>query len=240
MFRMGIIEECLENREILKIFEKYFISQRIEHVLEDEYPTWHTNEYHIPEEAIWELLDTLKEQIKTTLQNFGIAISKIKATVGPTVTLYEIIPAPGIKIARIKSLEEDIAMSLKALRIRIIAPIPGKGTVGIEVPNKTRSTVTLREIISSEFFMTESDIFKTYKNLYYKNIKEEDTFDLVYCSGTKVKEVTNIPEIPAIISTVMQKNIPFKNLFIYFHLFLSISAHSNFIHTVIPCLNWVH
>ena len=63
MFRMGIIEECLENREILKMFEKYFISQRIEHVPEDEYPTWHTNEYHIPEEEIRELLDTLKEQI---------------------------------------------------------------------------------------------------------------------------------------------------------------------------------
>ena len=66
MFRMGIIEESLENREILKMFEKYFISQRIEHVPEDEYPTWHTNEYHIPEEEIQELLDTLKEQIKTT------------------------------------------------------------------------------------------------------------------------------------------------------------------------------
>lgn len=108
----------------------------------------HSMDVEVSNEEIFEN----KEQIKTTLQNFGIAISKIKATVGPTVTLYEIIPAPGIKIARIKSLEEDIAMSLKALRIRIIAPIPGKGTVGIEVPNKDRDVVSMLSAVKSARF----------------------------------------------------------------------------------------
>ena len=108
----------------------------------------HSMDVEVSDEEIFEN----KEQIKTTLQNFGIAIEKIKATVGPTVTLYEIIPAPGIKIARIKSLEEDIAMSLKALRIRIIAPIPGKGTVGIEVPNKDRDVVSMLSAIKSARF----------------------------------------------------------------------------------------
>jgi DNA segregation ATPase FtsK/SpoIIIE-like protein len=76
-----------------------------------------------------------KDQIVSTLKNYGIEIQSIKATVGPTVTLYEIVPAPGIRISKIKNLEDDIALSLAALGIRIIAPIPGKGTIGIEVPN---------------------------------------------------------------------------------------------------------
>lgn len=108
----------------------------------------HAMDVEVSSEEIYEN----KEQIKTTLRNFSIEISKIKATVGPTVTLYEIIPAPGIKIARIKSLEEDIAMSLKALRIRIIAPIPGKGTVGIEVPNKDRDVVSMLSAVKSARF----------------------------------------------------------------------------------------
>lgn len=108
----------------------------------------HSKDVEVSDEEIYEN----KEQIKTTLLNFGIEISKIKATVGPTVTLYEIIPAPGIKIARIKALEEDIAMSLKALSIRIIAPIPGKGTVGIEVPNKDRDVVSMLSAVKSARF----------------------------------------------------------------------------------------
>ena len=108
----------------------------------------HSKDVEVSDEEIFEN----KEQIKTTLLNFGIEISKIKATVGPTVTLYEIIPAPGIKIARIKALEEDIAMSLKALSIRIIAPIPGKGTVGIEVPNKDRDVVSMLSAVKSARF----------------------------------------------------------------------------------------
>ncbi|MDE5941534.1 MAG: hypothetical protein K2H14_05420, partial [Muribaculaceae bacterium] len=93
-----------------------------------------------------------KERITKTLNDYGIAISHIQATVGPTVTLYEIIPAEGVRIAKIKRLEDDIAMTLAALGIRIIAPIPGKGTIGIEVPNKDPQTVSIRSILGSRKF----------------------------------------------------------------------------------------
>ena len=99
-----------------------------------------------------EELEANKDQIINTLRNYKIEIVKIRATIGPTVTLYEIIPAPGIKISKIKNLENDIALSLAALGIRIIAPIPGKGTIGIEVPNKHQQTVGLRDIIKSTKF----------------------------------------------------------------------------------------
>ena len=97
-------------------------------------------------------LEANKDQIVETLLNYKIEIIKIRATVGPTVTLYEIVPAPGVKISKIKNLEDDIALSLAALGIRIIAPIPGKGTIGIEVPNKNKQTVSLKEVINSEKF----------------------------------------------------------------------------------------
>lgn len=93
-----------------------------------------------------------KNKIVETLGNYKIQIDKIKATIGPTVTLYEIVPAPGIRISRIKSLEDDIALSLSALGIRIIAPMPGKGTIGIEVPNLKPEVVSMRSIISSRKF----------------------------------------------------------------------------------------
>ena len=96
--------------------------------------------------------DRNKERITKTLKDYGIPISKIQATVGPTVTLYEIIPAEGVRIAKIKRLEDDIALSLAALGIRIIAPIPGKGTIGIEVPNKDPETVSMRQVIGSKAF----------------------------------------------------------------------------------------
>ena len=97
-------------------------------------------------------LETNKNQIINTLKNYDIAIQKISATVGPTVTLYEIVPAAGVRISRIKNLEDDIALSLAALGIRIIAPIPGKGTIGIEVPNVKKTVVTMRTLLSSEKF----------------------------------------------------------------------------------------
>lgn len=97
-------------------------------------------------------LEANKDQIVATLSNFGIGISKISATIGPTVTLYEIIPNAGVKISKIKNLEDDIALSLAALGIRIIAPIPGKGTIGIEVPNKNREMVPIRALLASEKF----------------------------------------------------------------------------------------
>ena len=98
-------------------------------------------------------LTSNKNRIIETLKNFKIEIAKIKATIGPTVTLYEIVPEAGIKISKIKNLEDDIALSLSALGIRIIAPIPGKGTIGIEVPNKNREIVSLRSVMSTEKFI---------------------------------------------------------------------------------------
>lgn len=93
-----------------------------------------------------------KNKIVETLRHYKIEITKIRATIGPTITLYEIVPAPGIRIAKIKNLEDDIALSLSALGIRIIAPIPGRGTIGIEVPNQNPEVVSMRSIISSKKF----------------------------------------------------------------------------------------
>ncbi len=101
-------------------------------------------------------LENNKNQIISTLRNYDIEIQKIYATVGPTVTLYEIIPAAGVRISRIKNLEDDIALSLAALGIRIIAPIPGKGTIGIEVPNAKKSLVSMKTLLSSEKFQNNS------------------------------------------------------------------------------------
>ena len=99
-----------------------------------------------------EELEENKNRIVNTLKNYKIGISQIKATIGPTVTLYEIVPEAGIRISKIKNLEDDIALSLAALGIRIIAPIPGKGTIGIEVPNKNATTVSMRSAIASKKF----------------------------------------------------------------------------------------
>ena len=99
-----------------------------------------------------EELEANKLRIVETLKNYSIGIVKIKATIGPTVTLYEIVPAPGVRISKIKNLEDDIALSLAAMGIRIIAPIPGKGTVGIEVPNKNPTIVSMRSVLASERF----------------------------------------------------------------------------------------
>ena len=99
-----------------------------------------------------EELEENKNKIVSTLNNYKIGIASIKATVGPTVTLYEIVPEAGIRISKIKNLEDDIALSLSALGIRIIAPIPGRGTIGIEVPNKNPSIVSMRSVIASPKF----------------------------------------------------------------------------------------
>ncbi len=99
-----------------------------------------------------EELERNKNQIVETLRNYNIEIAKIKATIGPTVTLYEIVPAPGVRIAKIKNLEDDIALALAALGIRIIAPIPGKGTIGIEVPNAHKEVVSMKSLLASDKF----------------------------------------------------------------------------------------
>ncbi len=99
-----------------------------------------------------EELESNKNRIVETLASYGINIDKIKAAIGPTVTLYEIIPAAGVRISKIQNLEKDIALSLAALGIRIIAPMPGRGTIGIEVPNKQKETVLMRSVLESERF----------------------------------------------------------------------------------------
>jgi len=119
-----------------------------------KYPTLDLLEAHGGEKIVQDAneLENNKNQIIATLRNYDIEIQKIMATVGPTVTLYEIVPSPGVRISRIKNLEDDIALSLAALGIRIIAPIPGKGTIGIEVPNAKKSLVSMKTLLGSEKF----------------------------------------------------------------------------------------
>lgn len=106
-----------------------------------------------------EELEANKDKIVETLANYNIGIASIKATIGPTVTLYEIVPDAGVRISKIKNLEDDIALSLAALGIRIIAPIPGKGTIGIEVPNKKKEMVSIKSMLSTEKFLkSEMDL----------------------------------------------------------------------------------
>lgn len=132
--------------------------------LEDYDPTLDLSNYRLPSIELLaehksgdttvseEELISNKNRIVETLGNYKIQIDKIKATIGPTVTLYEIVPAPGVRISKIKNLEDDIALSLSALGIRIIAPIPGRGTIGIEVPNRRPEIVSMRSIIASKKF----------------------------------------------------------------------------------------
>jgi S-DNA-T family DNA segregation ATPase FtsK/SpoIIIE len=122
-----------------------------------KYPTLDLlNEYENQRSAsvTKEELEANKDRIVDTLKNYSIGISSIKATIGPTVTLYEIVPDAGVRISKIKSLEDDIALSLSALGIRIIAPMPGKGTIGIEVPNKNKEMVSARSVFSTEKFIS--------------------------------------------------------------------------------------
>jgi len=147
-------EEILSDKEVNKALDEFgeydpkLDLGRYKHPTIDlmiEYPN---SEVTVNKEE----LEANKNQIVETLNNYKIEISKIKATVGPTVTLYEIIPAPGVRISKIKGLENDIALSLAALGIRIIAPLPGKGTIGIEVPNSKPSIVSMKSILASEKF----------------------------------------------------------------------------------------
>lgn len=119
-----------------------------------KYPSLELLAQHTGEKIVMDQheLEANKSQIMKTLKNYDIDIQKIFATVGPTVTLYEIVPAAGVRISRIKNLEDDIALSLAALGIRIIAPIPGKGTIGIEVPNVKKSIVGMRSLLASDKF----------------------------------------------------------------------------------------
>ena len=147
-------EEVLTDKEIKEKLEE----------LGDYDPTLELSEYKIPGidllkdygdseiEIDKEELESNKERIVGTLGNYNIGIESIKATIGPTITLYEIVPEAGIRISKIKNLEDDIALSLAAEGIRIIAPIPGRGTIGIEVPNKKKNIVSMHDVIASEKF----------------------------------------------------------------------------------------
>ncbi|MBP5365867.1 MAG: DNA translocase FtsK 4TM domain-containing protein [Bacteroidales bacterium] len=145
-------EDVAETSTRGSLDEPYDPTLDLEHY---EYPTLDLLEDHKSAdntEVTDQELNENKDKIIETLNYFGIKIDKIKASVGPTVTLYEIVPAPGIKITKIKSLEDDIALSLAALGIRIIAPIPGKGAIGIEVPNKKPQIVSMLSVIKSNKF----------------------------------------------------------------------------------------
>ncbi|MGB3005508.1 MAG: DNA translocase FtsK 4TM domain-containing protein, partial [Chitinophagaceae bacterium] len=123
-----------------------------------KYPVLSLLETHGSEKIVQDTseLENHKNQIIATLRNYSIEIQKISATIGPTVTLYEIVPAAGVRISKIKNLEDDIALSLAALGIRIIAPIPGKGTIGIEVPNVKKTVVSMRTLLSSDKFQNNN------------------------------------------------------------------------------------
>ncbi|UOQ77018.1 DNA translocase FtsK [Hymenobacter sp. 5516J-16] len=126
-----------------------------------QYPTLELlNDYGVAKAQVTkEELEANKDRIVETLGHYGINIASIKATIGPTVTLYEIVPDAGVRISKIKSLEDDIALSLAALGIRIIAPIPGKGTIGIEVPNAKKEMVSIRSVFNTDKFIgTEMDL----------------------------------------------------------------------------------
>jgi S-DNA-T family DNA segregation ATPase FtsK/SpoIIIE len=154
--------------EIEQTKEELSVSDNLSTKLVEDYgqydPTLDLSKYQMPpldllnkydSESITinqEELEENKNKIVETLGNYSIGISNIKATIGPTVTLYEIVPNAGIRISKIKNLEDDIALSLSALGIRIIAPIPGKGTIGIEVPNKNATIVSMRSVIASQRF----------------------------------------------------------------------------------------
>lgn len=146
-----IVDEEYENRPM----EDYDPTLDLSHY---QYPPLELLEdySHLKTEVSEDELVENKNKIVETLKNFKIEITKIKATIGPTVTLYEIVPDKGIRISKIKNLEDDIALSLSALGIRIIAPIPGRGTIGIEVPNRNPQMVSMRSIIGSKKFMESS------------------------------------------------------------------------------------
>ena len=146
-----LVEEKIDPETIGKLNTKYDATLDLKNY---KYPSLDLLETHGSEKIVHdpEELETHKNQIIATLKNYDIAIQRIAATVGPTVTLYEIVPAPGVRISRIKNLEDDIALSLAALGIRIIAPIPGKGTIGIEVPNVRKSVVSMRTLLASDKF----------------------------------------------------------------------------------------
>ena len=162
-----------------------------------------------------EELEENKNKIVETLRNYKIEIIKIKATIGPTVTLYEIVPAPGVKISKIKNLEDDIALSLAALGIRIIAPIPGAGTIGIEVPNQNPEVVSMRGIIASKKFQESKYALPVALGRTISN--ETYTFDLTKMPHLLVAGATGQGKsvgLNAIITSLLYKKHPSQLKFV--------------------------
>ena len=162
-----------------------------------------------------EELEENKNTIIETLRHYKIEITKIKATIGPTVTLYEIVPAPGIKISKIKNLEDDIALSLSALGIRIIAPIPGAGTIGIEVPNQNPEIVSMRGIIASKKFQESKYALPVALGRTISN--EPYTFDLAKMPHLLVAGATGQGKsvgLNAIITSLLYKKHPSQLKFV--------------------------
>jgi S-DNA-T family DNA segregation ATPase FtsK/SpoIIIE len=159
-----LLDDKLNNKHNLEVEKNQDIETDQEYELGDYDPTLDLSNYQLPSldlledhksensEVTNEELISNKNKIVETLANYKIEIVKIKATIGPTITLYEIIPAPGVRISKIKNLEDDIALSLSALGIRIIAPMPGRGTIGIEVPNQKPEIVSMKSVLSSAKF----------------------------------------------------------------------------------------
>ncbi|MDR0802864.1 DNA translocase FtsK 4TM domain-containing protein [Fluviicola sp.] len=160
-------------------------------------------------------LEDNKNRIVETLSHYKIDIAKIKATVGPTVTLYEIVPAPGVRISKIKNLEDDIALSLSALGIRIIAPIPGKGTIGIEVPNSKPDMVSMKSLIASEKFQNSDFELPVVMGKTITN--ETYTFDLTKAPHLLVAGATGQGKsvgLNAILVSILYKKHPAQVKFV--------------------------
>ncbi len=189
-------------------------------------PTLDLSDYKLPPVSLLNHLDNKKSvsdaeltenktKIVNVLKDFRIKLIKIKANIGPTVTLYELTPAPGVKISKIKSLEDDIMMNLKATGIRIIAPIPGRGTVGIEVPNKNPEVVTMESLITSAAFQNSNyelplAIGKTISNESY-------VIDLTKCPHLLVAGATGQGKsvgLNAIIASILYKKHPSQVKFV--------------------------
>ena len=182
-----------------------------------EYPTLDLLEEHSSgnPKVTNEELEANKNKIVETLRNYKIEITKIKATIGPTVTLYKIIPAPGVKISKIKNLEDDIALSLAALGIRIIAPIPGAGTIGIEVPNRNPEIVSMRGLIASKKFQESKYALPVALGRTISN--ETYTFDLTKMPHLLVAGATGQGKsvgLNAIITSLLYKKHPSQLKFV--------------------------
>jgi S-DNA-T family DNA segregation ATPase FtsK/SpoIIIE len=203
-----------------------FVKKNI--VPQDDYdPTMELSNYRFPDIDLLEEhnssvarvskqeLEDNKNRIVETLRNYKIEIVKIKATIGPTVTLYEIVPAPGVRISKIKNLEDDIALSLSALGIRIIAPIPGRGTIGIEVPNQAPEVVSMKGIIASKKFQESGYALPVALGKTISN--EIFTFDLAKMPHLLVAGATGQGKsvgLNAIITSLLYKKHPSQLKFV--------------------------